>query len=124
MTHQEIKEANRLIAEFLGATKNTHGEYEMYGIIPTIDGRDFGKHFYLPGEMEFSTSWGWLMKVVAEIDDLGYVVTIRSCGYTQIDGEHLPFIIEEDGGDSIESTYFTCIDFVKWHNEIKRFKTP
>lgn len=61
---------NRLIAEFLGATENSGGEFEMYGIIEGIDDDLYTEHFYFAKEMKFNSSWDWIMQAVLKIENL------------------------------------------------------
>ena len=65
---------NKLIAEFMGANTSIESEdvqsYEMYGVLECIEDGISEKHFFLPEEMRFHTSWDWLMPVVCKIDDL------------------------------------------------------
>lgn len=125
MTHQEIIEANRLLAEFLGAAENPHGEYEMYGVIPTIDDSESDKHFYNPMEMEFSSSWAWIMQVVEKIEsisvgnELQHEVLMNGCNCRIIDRAGTVITEYESERTKIDAVYYTCVDFVKWYNENK-----
>jgi hypothetical protein len=75
------KENNKLIAEFLIGNQpvsfiGDDGAYDLFGVtelndifsdIPS-DCPD-AKHFFLPSEMEFHSSWDWLMPVVKKLSD-------------------------------------------------------
>jgi len=65
---------NEMIAQFMGANTPIKSEnvqsYEMYGVLECIEDGVSEKHFFLPEEMRFHTSWDWLMPVVCRIDDL------------------------------------------------------
>ena len=68
---------NRIIADFIGAVQvykpyvNTDDmEYDMYGVIPTIEDGENEKHYFLPQEMLFDTDWNWLMVVVEKIENI------------------------------------------------------
>jgi len=101
---KETTENNILLAEFLDMlTTDSEGNIKE-------DVNSFKFHNY----------WNWLMEVVEKINDLGHVVTIRSSGYVQIEGEEIPFIIEEDGDNPLQSTYDACVEFVKWYNKNKQ----
>lgn len=61
---------NEMIAQFMGANTPIESEdvqsYEMYGVLECIEDGVSEKHFFLPEEMRFHTSWDWLMLVVQE----------------------------------------------------------
>ena len=64
---------NKLIAEFMGANPFRESvnedvlSYEMYGLVENIEDGLNEKHFFLPSEMKYNTSWDWLMPVANEI---------------------------------------------------------
>jgi hypothetical protein len=66
---------NKLIAEFMGANPFRESvnedvlSYEMYGVLECIEDGISEKHFFLPEEMQFHTSWDWLMPVIEKIED-------------------------------------------------------
>jgi len=63
-------EDNKLIAEFMGANPFRESvnedvlSYEMYGLVENIEDGLNEKHFFLPSEMKYNTSWDWLMPVI------------------------------------------------------------
>ena len=66
-----IEESNILIAEFMGADGAPKYNPESWDIYITghldVDGdHEEAQHFYTPSEMEYHTSWDWLMPVVNE----------------------------------------------------------
>ena len=121
---------NKLIAEFMGAKPIVLGnstEYEMYGIVECIDDGVDEKHFFIPHEMKYHTSWDWLMPVVEKIEDIEnkeistdivkyhlYDVEIRQ-NVTTIHGTN----IEETAGDKLFNTYHAVVKFIKQYNKIK-----
>lgn len=132
-------ENNKLIAEFMGAkeiiTETTHRiykEFEMYGIIESIEDREDTKHFYQPEEMLFNSDWNWLMEVVEKIESLkspydGFswsvepfsVLINRNNVYIQVDAGKSDDISFPDMHckTKIEMVYNTCVEFIKWYNE-------
>jgi hypothetical protein len=108
---------NRLIADFIGAVQaykpyvNTDDmEYDMYGVIPTIEDGENEKHYFLPQEMLFDTDWNWLMTVVQKIDEL--------CGIDLHEwDEHINNAL---CSKSLTITYNACVEFIKWFEEFKK----
>ena len=108
-------ESNRIIADFIGAIQaykpyvNTDDmEYDMYGVIPTIEDGENEKHYFLPQEMPFDTDWNWLMEVVNRIKQVGK--------------EELKFSVEFQLAiltTNKETIYNECLEFIKWYNEQK-----
>ena len=101
MTREEIIKGNKLIAEFMG--ENHHLK-----------------------NMQFHSSWGWLMPVVQKIATLGFKVTLEfeekpylnsisiqeiSTGeYIEEDYEDMDYEIESD----IHLVWFNVVNFIKW----------
>lgn len=140
MTHEEIIEGNRLIAEFLGS-KFINDAPEDYP----------NGYYYQPEEMEgdcptgipedwcFESSWDWLMPVVEQIESLNYSVEIfKSASYDEPDKIWHRCIIEkmtnwtldlalEEEDDlgkqyiktdsKILSVWLAVIEFIKWYNQ-------
>jgi len=55
---------NILIVEFIGVKPKQFGtskEYELYGVIESIEDGEDEKHFFTPEEMKFHSDWNWLM---------------------------------------------------------------
>ena len=134
-------ENNKIIAEFMGAkeiiTETTHRiykEFEMYGIIESIEDREDIKHFYQPEEMLFNSDWNWLMEVVEKIEQttiketygqfnekesnaiVSVVIENKFCQILS-NGIYLNEIISENEETKIEAVYNACIEFIKWYNE-------
>lgn len=120
-----IEEGNILIAEFLGCYKYPENSfdnvwsYEIYGHLDFVDDGEYEKHYYLPSEMKFHSSWDWLMPVVEKIEGLGYDTEIV---YRPDDGGHCfyindsPIFSSQMGGKK-EATYTVVVDFIEWYNE-------
>ena len=89
-------ENNKLIAEFMQSLED--GLYK--------DGLYFYRGGYYDTNMEFHTSWDWLMPVLEEIDHL----------------QHEPVQSIEDALSTrcIEGTYRAVVSFIKWYNKNKK----
>ena len=122
-------ENNKIIAEFMGAkeiiTETTHRiykEFEMYGIIESIEDREDIKHFYQPEEMLFNSDWNWLMEVVEKIEETeieNNILMLESIGNEAkfIYDDGCRFLNSNIGETKIEAVYNACIEFIKWYNE-------
>lgn len=124
MTQKNIIENNRLLAEFLGANVTIDGEYEMYGIIPTVEDGEWENHFFKPENMPFDTDWNWLMQVVERInikDDFKYTVRIYSMDVEIHNNETGVTIVDLFSDYSTDqlilSVYEACVEFIKWYND-------
>lgn len=131
-----MKEENKLIAEFMGydtdnsiTYKIPKFEYEVndYGQISFED--KFSIYF---DDMEFNTSWEWLMSVIDKIESLDcnpdalptwglqpYSVEIGSFGVQiTIDNRvsKSPFSHHVDGS-KLDRAFQAVIEFIKWHNK-------
>ena len=123
-------ESNRIIADFIGAVQtykpyvNTDDmEYDMYGVIPTIEDGENEKHYFLPQEMLFDTDWNWLMEVVEKIENIKietYKVRVDiyfNC--CQIYPTHWDKLISIYGNNEtkLQATYRAVVEFIKWYNK-------
>ena len=126
-------ESNRIIADFIGAVQtykpyvNTDDmEYDMYGVIPTIEDGENEKHYFLPQEMLFDTDWNWLMVVVEKIENIEdenrcskYNFEMVQTFVEIIDNNNSDTIVEIDKNTKIQATYKAVVEFIKWYNEQK-----
>ena len=122
------QEDNKLIAEFMGFTKDSENLY----LIDDYSLRSDGEHqaTYV-NEMKFHSSWEWLMPVVEKIEETevngDYASMIIKQGSCEIemfeyrkeqkDGEKLRVFFFQ--GSKIEATYKAVVEFIKWYNENK-----
>lgn len=134
-----MKVDNELIAEFMG--------FDRVELYTDIDGNDH--HFYkYPFEkgtpypwfkpyrseqMEFHTSWDWLMPVVEKImdtelpngkyanyvefsitnhDNIGWIFWNKNIPGDQNQQQSYPM-----GGTRISRVYRSVVEFIKWHNQ-------
>lgn len=106
-----MKTDNKLIAEFMGVNMAAIDGYYV-----TCRGR---LHY---NEMEYDTSWAWLMPVVERIEnDLLFQVEIHTA-YTNINGEldgakyNQDSCFEAQSDTKLTVTYNAVVEFIKWHN--------
>ena len=107
-----MEEQNRLIAEFMG--------------IRSDDGKtshESSEYYYEDCELEYHTSWDWLMPVVEKIEGLHYTVNI-SASMMYINGDNgiivKPINIDKELGlNKLDAVYRACVEFIKWYNETK-----
>jgi len=103
-------ENNKLIAEFMGLLKDKNGYYKKDGEI-----------LYVLSELDYSSSWDWLMPVVEEIETLSYnkgevLITVNHQNYSicEIKTPFKTFGLL--GTKKIQVVYETVIEFIKWYN--------
>jgi hypothetical protein len=113
MTHEEIINGNKLIAEFVGSRFYDFpitDEKIFYYIPQTSTGNK-----YLPlngihelNKMLFHSSWDWLMPVVGKIlTDANYI------------DEYYSDIHDSLWSLGIDNTFNSCVKFIKWYNNQK-----
>jgi pyoverdine/dityrosine biosynthesis protein Dit1 len=99
---------NILIAEFMDLLESS---------IPNKYWTEQSKEGFGQGELvelQYHTSWDWLMPVVQKIESLGYVFTIQGgkAEYGEMISKTQCFIAE----DKLSSTYKAVVEFIKEHN--------
>jgi len=116
-----MEDTNRLIAEFMGYQEcpmklfrmddnfqsvNILSEYQDEDEYLTIESGTRTVKF-APKDMEFSTSWDWLMPVV------------NKCKSFSLDNTYADRIDEALVESEIDFDYLLCtvLDFIKWYNE-------
>jgi len=107
----EILEGNKLIAEFMGAKY-----YDCYKNSIYPNGISIWKYDTPPKEdctilwntpdMQYHTSWDWLMPVVEKIEKLPFIEERASDGHDKIS------LIYD-----INNVYPQVVEFIKWYNE-------
>jgi hypothetical protein len=108
MIEKEILEGNKLIAKFRKIdTGRVLYPYHIEG--EWLEDRD----------LEYHSSWKWLMPVVEEIESMGYIIEIAGCDYQiRVYGELEAFIfsygVETDKRTAI---WMACCEFIEWYNE-------
>ena len=121
-------DANKLIAEFMGANPFRESvnedvlSYEMYGLVENIEDGLNEKHFFLPSEMKYNTSWDWLMPVVEKIENFGYEFIIaESRCYVKHNTDHSikELFHIETIGSKIDTTYKAVVEFIQTQTKDK-----
>ena len=124
---------NKLIAEFIIGKWNLlnlnmvcNGEYDLYSVtemgdgFADIDSDDMNaKHFFTPDEMQFATSWDWLMPVVEKIESLGYDTELvnrldEGGNFFCINDSVVPQTYAET---KLKAVYQAVVEFIKLYNE-------
>jgi GTPase Era involved in 16S rRNA processing len=119
LTHTEY--GNILMAEFLGATHNQLGEYEMYQVIESIEDGEDEQHVFFPNQMMFDTSWDWIMLVYEKVSEMpapempqGVTVqTPEMDEWSNRIGDITGAIIAVD----IDDTWDEIVSFLEWYNK-------
>ena len=107
---------NKVIAEFMGANPFRESvnedvlSYEMYGLVENIEDGLNEKHFFLPSEMKYNTSWDWLMPVVVKLFD---------DEYNEFDGaDDLSFRLNDTLLETnLDSLYSIVVEFINEYNK-------
>lgn len=115
----DILENNSMIAEFMGLKEDP--------IFSEIDkeraekGLPKGEPMYTTKEgytsnLQYNSSWDWLMKVVEHIEntfeDVNILFFLNGCSI-----ESTNFSIDIDRNTKIEAVYKAIIEFINWYNE-------
>ncbi len=103
-----MKKENKLIAEFMGM-EESNGEYYR---------RIYNSGDWIPlNDLEYYTSWAWLMTVVEKIEDMGceIVITNGECTISAPNGYHK----ETMGKKRFGATYNAVIEFINEYNKNK-----
>jgi len=120
---------NKLIAEFMEFPTHTDAVDDRtiaYYVGESIMHTDNTENendcdVFHPDDMQFHTSWDWLMPVVEKIESLrdangdAYRFTIDMCN-AQIEGTHIEII---GGAYKLNTTYKAVVEFIKTYNRTK-----
>ena len=127
MTHEEILEGNKLIAEFMDGIP----DYAAYYGLGTKFLRGYTlKSDYVPAltyyssvdELKYHKDWNYLMPVVEKINkETGKIVRMEgyACDITSTCNENpskKPFKIFNHKNSLIDATYTSVVEFIKWYN--------
>ena len=121
MKTNEIKEGNRLIAEFMGMEW-----FKNYWIIDNDITRTLR-------DLKYHYDWNWLMEVVEKIEELGFEVKIKSMWQhhreTKLNHfcEIYPSVFHHkdikhfgiSGKEKLNVVYICITKFIKWYNNQK-----
>ncbi len=115
MKTEEVIENNKLIAEFMGHITSDNLE-SVCGFR--------GQEIFPFADLEYHTSWDWLMPVVEKIETYLWVFSISGLKieYATIDqykkGDSQVFPVP---GKKIIAVYEAVVFFIKWYNEQQKF---
>jgi hypothetical protein len=105
---------NKLIAEFMGFKKDAEDLYLIDDY--NLRSENQFQATYV-SEMEFHTSWDWLMPVVEKIETLGYTFEKN---YQQIDRDWQCLIVkgndilhQEFDRKSLNAAHYVVVEFIK-----------
>lgn len=108
MNQDEIIKNNKIIAKFMGAYKEKEyiSLYQFPFFLPTK------AMVSLPEEMQFHSSWDWLMLVVEKIESLGHSVWVGPRNRCVINSDS--FVSEYNVSKTkLESVYNSVLNFIK-----------
>jgi len=117
-------EDKKVIATFMGWKNSLESATDEYCRWYNPNG-DFGV-MYLPEDLNYDTSWDWLMPVIDKIEELNFRVTLQPY-QCQIFDNSKPypenFIIDADfHDDKLINAFEGVVTFIKWYNETKKIK--
>ena len=109
-------EENQIIAEFMGIeSDNAKMRGHLYECPVTAE--------YVT-ELEYHTSWDWLMPVVEKIESFQdgerghlYNFRIEQHFVYVIDGDSMEHIIEMNGDSKLQATYKAIVEFINEYNK-------
>ena len=104
-------EDNKLIAEFMGLEihESKHKYITTYYV--TIDGVPTDLQ-----DLQYHTSWDWLMPVVEKIESLGYWVN-RNDGDITISNKSDMVVVTPLSSGGIDMMYKAVVEFIKQYND-------
>lgn len=109
----KTQENNKLIAEFMGA--DFHERSTMSAVSRQVK---YQPHI---SELNYHTSWDWIMPVVEKIDQIGASVIIGRmfCEIKYIDplNQSKEFQVRIASGVKINAINGAVLDFIQWYNE-------
>jgi hypothetical protein len=108
----DYKNKNILIADFMGYSKMAYRDGTFEYIIPEHDSHDGGNTFF-PDCMYYTTSWDWIMPVIAKI---------KGEQYNSEGGKLLNKIIIACGEINLRGTYMAVVSFINWYNTTNKDK--
>ncbi len=115
-----IEQNNRMIAEFMGG-QYTYGNTNVPLSVNLIYIPKRGSNTF--AQLEYHSSWDWLMPVVEKIELLGYSVEKN---FQRIDNDWQTLItkgndilFQDFAEKSIDAMYCTLVHFIEWYNEQK-----
>lgn len=128
---KDIIENNKLIGEFMGYEKGVPHQTDKHGYHQCEDGfeipliinhykhdEDIDCHQFLLEQLQFHTSWDWLVPVVEKIESLGYIFMIckHEAGVTcdRSSGLERPKC-DVKADSKLKAVYDCAVNFIKWY---------
>jgi hypothetical protein len=105
-----VIETNECISEFMGIEIHRFSKSQQY----------YENGYNIGEELEYNTSWIWLMPVIDKIEKLGYGVTIGMGEYCVIQNdweEDLDEITSMSSNGKLLCTYNAVLQFIEWYNK-------
>lgn len=105
----EIREGNRLIAEFMGVKIGIDQYSWRPGVHEPLQERHLNYH----------ESWGWIMPVVEKIEELGWgcKIYLNAMTIPVLQSRKVAYLLSADS--KIQGIYDTVIQFISWYNSSK-----
>lgn len=122
MSHKEVSEGNKLIAEFMGGEFETNlpFTYTKSGWVntPANSSRQIAQDY----DLKYHSDFNWLMPVVEKIEKLKFEIHIYS-HYNWKEPNRVVIcdwrdniIINNSSDHKIEGLFKSIIEFIKWYN--------
>jgi hypothetical protein len=116
-------EGNKLIAEFDGWTIEAGMEKESKPFY------NKGINMFHVDNLQYHTSWDWLMLVVDKIEGLDLRISVvikeNKCGIYRHKGSPYEYqITKYEAATKIAATYLAIIEFINWHKDLTKTPQP
>ncbi len=116
MSEQKIVDNNKRIAGFMGLRNMGMKNLELWVLFDNHTGIE-------SSELQYHTSWNWLMPVLEKIESLGYCSMI--CKGTSYSWTSIFEVVDggrknlrgSKGKSKLENTYLSVVGFIQWYNE-------
>lgn len=126
MTQEEIKEGNRIIAEFMELRLIHADDFNKLGEA-SYTGANKGVKWGIIEYLKYNSDWSWLMPVVEKIElELGYSLFIffdedgfqvqvwkELCSYRK---KETDIIVSTQSRSKIDSVFQAVVQFINWYN--------
>lgn len=118
----KTEEGNKLIAEFMGAILKPYPRDQLpsyyYDQSVCKTPTPSSSLWWGEWELQYHSSWDWLMPVVEKIEDLGNIFTISQtyCNI-QEDKHNVSVTGVKYGKTKMEAVYQAVIQFIMWYNQ-------
>ncbi len=127
LTDKEIKEGNKLIAEFCGLKPQSEKDDRYFNCPDRYYKYDIDEfkitNTSTPDSMLYHKDWNWLMPVLEIIESLGYTINIINLYSNEKQiriTNYLGYVCSDIKHDSkIIGIFLAVIDFIKWYNKQK-----